>query len=133
MRKDLTNALQELFLRFGFKKIPNTEKAYYKGLNTGKIYRVYQGNKLKPLKDGATATRYGHVKLKIKNGKFRTFATHRLIIAGEKPNPKNKPQVNHLTGLKNHNRIDELDWATGAENCRHYQILKREKELMNHN
>lgn len=44
---------------------------------------------------------------------------HRLVAKAFIPNPKHKPEVNHINGIKNDNGIWNLEWATGQENMRH--------------
>jgi len=44
---------------------------------------------------------------------------HRLIAVTVVPNPKGKPEVNHLSGVKTDNSADNLDWATRQENLAH--------------
>lgn len=112
---DLTPVVKEIFRKLGVLKIENRGKPYYKAIREGKIYRVFSPNKLKELKDGATETEYGYVKLKQADGTFKDEAVHRLI-AESIPNEGNKPVVHHKKIARNKNGIDDLEWVTYKEN-----------------
>lgn len=52
-----------------------------------------------------------------KNGKRNHISVHRLMCMTFIPNPLNKPQVDHINGIKTDNRIENLHWVTSKENC----------------
>lgn len=60
-----------------------------------------------------------------KEWKCKLFKWHRLVASLFIENPYWKPTVNHINGIKNDNRVCNLEWATLSEQQRHrYDVMK---------
>ena len=104
----------------------NNKRDILKALNNYIIYRdgslfskkrkifikPYQG------KDGYLYLRFNFDK------RQKRLAVHRMLANIFIPNPKNKPEVNHKDGDKLNNCIDNLEWTTKQENCKHASLNK---------
>jgi len=96
-----------------------SETHYCKGrLGSGR----QNGRILKPCKWGK-----GYLKVSLMLNKVRfTTSPHRLVAKAFIPNPLNKPQVNHINGIKTDKRVENLEWCTNQENILHYiEYLKK--------
>jgi len=104
---------------------------YYKISNKGRLRRILKksslkyGNVLKPAK-----SRCGYyLAVMSVNGKCKSFSVHRLVAKAFIPNPENKPQVNHIDGVKANNFVENLEWNTASENVLHAFRTGLEKPL----
>lgn len=77
--------------------------------------RKNKGRVLKIQKD-----RQGYEKICLQcNNNQQTFKVHRLVAMAFLENKENKKTVNHINGIKNDNRLENLEWATYSENMQH--------------
>lgn len=83
---------------------------------------------LKPYKD-----RDGYYRVQItENKKRKKLLIHRLVALQYIPNLENKPEVNHINGIKTDNRVENLEWVTRSENAKHavaHNLCKQPKRV----
>lgn len=90
------------------------ENTNYEVSNTGRVRR--KGSDI----DKVSGKRKGYPTVKLcKDGKESKRTIHRLVAEAFIPNPDNKPDVNHIDGIKDHNNVENLEWVTKSENMRH--------------
>lgn len=110
----------------------------YKVSNYGKVINKNgKGLTTKVSGDG-----YVHTSITDYGGK-RIHGMHRVVATVFLPNPNNLPEVNHVDGKKENNKVDNLEWITKEGNQKHeakflrkrggennYQSILTEKEIL---
>src|SRR5271170_2427029 len=71
------------------------------------------------LKLGLVSTGYHGVAIRKEGEREKTVLVHRLIAQTFIPNPLQKREVNHKSGVKTDNRVENLEWCTRTENSQH--------------
>ena len=94
-------------------------------------YQISNYGNVRSLKKDAFLMKGGYLKgYKIinlwKNGAGKMFRVHRLVAAAFIPNPKNKPCVDHIDGVRFHNFVENLRWCSINEN-NNFDIAIRNK------
>lgn len=86
------------------------------------LYEVSNFGKVKCLEDDTEVDYYvhqgsGYIRCSIK-GKY--YRVHRLVAQAFIPNPDNLPEVDHIDGNKNNNKVSNLRWVSHKKNMENH-------------
>lgn len=94
-----------------WKEIPKYEDLY-KVSNLGRIKN--KQNKILGI------SKNGYSRISLNNKGSKTLLIHRLVMLAFKPEEYFEgAEVNHKNGIKNDNRLENLEWCTRGENNKH--------------
>lgn len=116
--------MEEVFVKVS---IPEFSDYYLVG-NKGTVFSKHINRTMTP-----KISRAGYNRVTLCNNGYRkTVAVHRLVAMAFIPNPDNKPTVNHINEVKTDNKVENLEWATNAEQNTHGTRIKRARENTNY-
>lgn len=88
------------------------DKGIIKNNNTG---RIIKGTK-----------QYGYLRVSLFiNKKYIGESIHRLVAKAFLPNPNNYPIINHKNGIRDDNRVENLEWCSYSYNTKEAYRLKK--------
>ena len=90
-------------------------ESYFEVSNLGRIRKKGSQKILKPSK---CKKGYLNIRLFVSKENFKSHKVHRLVM-NTFSEIKNQPQVNHINGIKDDNRLENLEWSDNSRNIKH--------------
>lgn len=128
----------EIYENLSIESLPNEEwrdivgyEGLYQISNLGRIKRLISPKcKKERLLAVTKDLKYGYCRVMLsKENKARRFLIHRLLAEHFIPNPENKPCIDHINGIRDDNRLENLRWCTHSEN-NNFPLSRQNKSIV---
>lgn len=94
----------------------------------GRVKRIYDKSK-KERYMTILKNQKGYCRIRLTyNHKSNLKSLHRLVAEAFIPNSENKPEIDHINGNREDNRVENLRWVTHSENMNNPLTKKKMKE-----
>lgn len=96
----------------------------WKKINQSDLYEISSIGRMRSLRNNKILNNYinnqGYCVCAIRiNGKSKGLRVHRLVAEAFIEKPQGKDVINHINSNRSDNRVENLEWCTNQENCRH--------------
>lgn len=95
--------------------------------STGKVKSFHSQKIIKPF-----TNHKGYLIVTLsKDGRKKNMRIHRLVAQAFIDNSANLPEVDHINGERQDNRVENLRWASGSSNTRNREVCRTAKSKFN--
>ncbi len=86
--------------------------------------RIVKNDTRREMKPSYKPSGYLQINLFTNDGRRKKEYVHRLVALAFLPRDQHRTFVNHIDGVRDNNRVENLEWVTHSENMRKSSLLK---------